>query len=522
MPTVRRPALAALLAALALPCAAHAANTITVNPGDDVQAKVDSAADGDTVHFKPGTYSATVTTAKNNLTFEGEGGVFLVNPATATTPTLTVTGTGVKLTDLTIVSSVADAVVVGAGTTLVQRAELVTLKSGAAALSTVGGLAAAARTITVDSSVLVGPKALSASYSTGAAAGASITVAGRHVTAIGNLVADASQGSPLAGAITETFLDSVIRGQPAAVDGAVGGTPDATITADPARNSVAASAGDAAALFVRPGAFNYHLRADASSLIDKGQTTTGESDKDIDGDPRVGGSASDYGADEFVNRAPTAALSGPSAKVRQNVAATFDASKSSDPESAVGGGIANYHWDFGDGSTADTTTPTTTHAFSARKSYDITVTVTDKQGASSAASSPVSIEVIDGTPPTVSISQPRVKQRINLYKPKTRRRAAVTFFGKSTDDTLLSKVYLALRPLKLAGSQCRWFDGKSKLVTSGCGNPTPLSATLTGTSWRYRLPLKAKLPKGAYQLVAIAYDASGLPSAVKTVNFRFR
>jgi uncharacterized protein YodC (DUF2158 family) len=519
MPTIRRSALAALLAVLVLPAGAHAANTITVNPGDDVQAKVDSAADGDTVHFKAGSYSATVSTAKNNLTIEGEAGVILANPASATTPTLTFTGSGAKLTDMTIVSTVADAVVLGKDTTLVQRSELVTLKSGASALSVTGGVGDAARTITIDSSVLVGPKSFSASYGAATIAGAGITVAARHLTAIGNVVADASQGSLAAGNIAETFLDSVIRGARAAV----AGTPTtATITAAADRNSVADTAADVAALFVRPGGFNYHLRADASSLINKGQLTTGESDKDIDGDPRVGGAASDYGADEFVNRAPTAALSGPTAKVRQGIAATFDASKSTDPEGAVGGGIANYHWEFGDGSSADTTTPTTTHAFSERKSYDITVTVTDKQGASSAASSPVSIEVIDGTPPTVSISQPRVKQRINLYKKKSRRRAAVTFFGKSTDDTLLSKVYLALRPLKLAGTQCRWFDGKRKLVTAGCGNPAPLSATLTGTSWRYTLPLKAKLPKGAYQLVAIAYDASGLPSAVQTVNFRFR
>ena len=518
---VPRSLLAALVAFAAFPAAAHAATTITISPGDDVAAKFASAADGDTIHFKPGSYQASVSTAKNNLTVEGEAGVFWSNKASDTTPTLTFTGTGSKLTDITIISTVGDAVVAGGGATTVQRSELLTIKSGAAALSASAGVGDPARTITVDSSVLIGPISFGASYTTGTAAGAGITFAGRHVTAIGNVVADASQGTLLAGSIAETFVDSVIRGSRVAV----AGTPSsvgATITAAADRNSVADKASDISALFAAPGRFNYHLRADATSLIDKGQITSGESDKDLDGDARTTGAASDYGADEFVNHAPTAKLSGPAGKARQNVAASFDASKSSDPESAIGGGIATYHWDFGDGTTADTATPTTTHAFAERKTYSVTVTVTDKQGASSSASDPVSVEVIDGTPPTVSISQPSAKQRINLYRPRTSRRMRVTFFGKATDDTLLSKVYLALRPAGLVGGRCRWFDGRSKLVTGDCGSATPLAASLTATSWRYSLPLKAKLPKGPYVLVAISADASGLASEVKTVTFRFR
>lgn len=518
MPPSIRSLLAVLLAIAAVPAAAQAA-TITINPGDNVAEKFAAAADGDTIHFKPGSYQGAVSTAKNNLTVEGEGGVFWSNKATDTTPTLTFTGTGSKLTDITIISTVGDAVVAGGGATTIQRTELVTIKSGAAALSASAGVGDAARTITVDSSVLIGPKSFGASYATGTAAGAGITFAGRHVTAIGNVVADASQGSLLAGNIAETFTDSIIRGARVAAPG----TPTtATITAAPNRNSVADTASDISAIFAAPGRFNYHLRADASGLIDQGQITTGESEKDLDGDPRATGVASDYGADEFVNRAPTAALAGPSGKVRQNVATTFDASKSSDPESAIGGGIATYRWDFGDGTTADTTTPTTTHAFAERKSYSVTVTVIDRQGASSTPSSPVSVDVLDGTPPTVSISQPSAKQRINLYKPRTKRRARVTFFGKATDDTLLSKVYLALRPVGLVGGRCRWFDGKSRLVTGDCSNPSVLTASLTATSWRYSLPISARLPKGPYVLVAIAADASGLGSEVKTVTFRLR
>jgi len=518
--TAIRPTLALLALALALPATATAANTITVNPGDNVQAKFDGAADGDTIHFKPGTYTAAVSTAKNNLTVEGEAGVFLVNPSSATTPTLTFTGSGAKLTDMTILSSVADAVALGQGASTVQRVELVTLKSGQSALSVAAATGDAARTVTVDSSMLIGPKAFSASYASATPVGGGITASLRHVTAIGNVVADASNGLLTAGAIAETFADSIIRGTLVMANG----TPTtATITADAARNSVGPNASDAAALFVAAGRLDYHLRADAP-VIGKGQSTAGESATDIDGQPRLNGAVSDYGADEFVNRAPTASVAGPPTKVRQNVAATFDASKSSDPEAASGGGIASYHWDFGDGATADTATPTTTHTFAERKTYNVTVTVTDKQGLASAPSAPLAVTVVDGTPPTVSISQPRTKQRINLYNPKHKtRRARVTFFGQAGDDTLLGSVYLALRQVGVKHNKCRWLTSRGKLVSGSCTNNPPVLLTkLSGTTWRYSLPLKVRLPRGPYILAAIASDASGLASTFKTVTFRFR
>ncbi|MEO6496236.1 MAG: PKD domain-containing protein, partial [Solirubrobacteraceae bacterium] len=265
---------------------------------------------------------------------------------------------------------------------------------------------------------------------------------------------------------------------------------------------------------------NVHLRADAS-VINKGQATEGESATDIDGDPR--GSVTDYGADEFVNRAPIAALTGPAGTVREGRAVTFDASKSFDPEAAIGGGVVAYHWEFGDGTSADTTTPTTAHTFSERKQFPVTVTVTDKQGLASAASSPVTVSVLDGTPPTVTIGQPAAKQRLNLYKRnKPRRRARVTLFGNAADDTALATVYLALRPVASEDGQCRWFNGKAKLVAAPCTQPTLLTATVTGGSWQYRLPLKARLPRGAYRLIAVAVDSSGLSGEPRTVRFRFR
>lgn len=498
--------LLALIAVLAVPASASAA-TVVVNPGDDVQAKVDTAAAGDTVLFKAGAHTGTVATGTADLTLKGEPGAFLVNGSGATAPTIAFTGSASTVSDLTVISTVSDGVRFGTGAGQLLRSTVVTLAEAGVAASTTAGALDSARTLTVDSSILVGKTALAASFSAPSLLG-SIAVVARHVTAIGALTADGSL-SP-ASTLTFTVTDSLVRG-------AVG----TGVTAETSRNSIAATAADAGSLFVRPGGFNYHLRADAP-VVDKGQMTSGESATDVDGDPRVSGSASDYGADEFVNKAPTAALAAPGTAVRQNLPATFDASKSVDPEAAVGGGIARYHWDFGDGTTADTTTPTTTHAFAGKQAYSVTVTVTDKQGAS-AASSPVAVTVIDGTPPVVRIGQPGAKQRITLYsKKKKAKRLRVTLFGNATDDVGLGKVYLTLRPVATKGGKCRWFDGKRRLRSGDCTVPILLTAKLSGGSWRYALPLKAKLPRGPYQLAAIAVDASGLPGAAQTVSFRFR
>jgi hypothetical protein len=291
---------------------------------------------------------------------------------------------------------------------------------------------------------------------------------------------------------------------------------------------VADTPADAAALFVNAAKLNYHLRADAP-VIGKGQLTSGESATDIDGDPRSVGGVSDLGADQFVNKPPTAVLAPVTGTQRQNQPITFNASQSADPEATSGGGIAAYHWNFGDGQTATTTTPTATHAYSAKQTYNVTVSVTDKQGAS-ATSAPVSFTVLDGVAPTVVVATPASHQRLALYRSRkvhgktvrTKRRLGVTFLGGAQDDVALGRVLLALRPAATKGGTCRWFNGRSALRTGPCTAPLLLSPTLINGGWRYSLPIKAKLPVGAYDLYAVAVDASGLSSATKIVAFRFR
>lgn len=75
------------------------------------------------------------------------------------------------------------------------------------------------------------------------------------------------------------------------------------------------------------------------------------------------------------NQGPVAALAVQSAQGRTQ---TFTAQDSTDSD----GSVARYDWDFGDGQTASTTTPQTSHTYGQAGNYTATVTVTDDEGCS--------------------------------------------------------------------------------------------------------------------------------------------
>lgn len=78
------------------------------------------------------------------------------------------------------------------------------------------------------------------------------------------------------------------------------------------------------------------------------------------------------------NQPPVATFSVP-AKIRPQVAVGFDAAGSSDPD----GSIAGYAWTFGADSVA-VSTPQATYAFPGPGIYDVTLTLTDNEGCSTA------------------------------------------------------------------------------------------------------------------------------------------
>ncbi len=92
---------------------------------------------------------------------------------------------------------------------------------------------------------------------------------------------------------------------------------------------------------------------------------------------------------------------------------TFDASASKDSD----GVIVSYAWNFGDGTTATTSTPTVTHLYGVAADYQTTLTVTDDRGAA-VTSAPMTLTVVSASNPVatfvVSPTDPKVLDTVNF------------------------------------------------------------------------------------------------------------
>jgi glucose/arabinose dehydrogenase len=92
-----------------------------------------------------------------------------------------------------------------------------------------------------------------------------------------------------------------------------------------------------------------------------------------------------------VNQPPSARISASVVNGPTPLAVTFSAVGSSDPEN----GLLTYHWDFGDGATAQTTVPTATHTYNNVVNSTATLTVTDT-GNPPATSAPATVTIYTG------------------------------------------------------------------------------------------------------------------------------
>lgn len=95
-----------------------------------------------------------------------------------------------------------------------------------------------------------------------------------------------------------------------------------------------------------------------------------------------------------VNQSPTAGFQISTTDLLLEV----DGSESSDPD----GTITDYAWDFGDGFTASGRT--SQHSYDAAGSYDVTLTVTDSDGATSTTTRTIAIEVTPPASPTAAFT----------------------------------------------------------------------------------------------------------------------
>jgi glucose/arabinose dehydrogenase len=122
-----------------------------------------------------------------------------------------------------------------------------------------------------------------------------------------------------------------------------------------------------------------------------------------------------------ANRSPTARLSADPDFGNPPLEVSFDASASSDPDG--GDSIVAFLWDFGDGTSIETTTATTTHTYAAEGVYSATLRVRDSAGALSANPATARIDV-GNDPPTAQIIAPEAGAQFSAGEQITLRGSA--------------------------------------------------------------------------------------------------
>ncbi|MCF6281733.1 MAG: PKD domain-containing protein [Candidatus Polarisedimenticolaceae bacterium] len=102
---------------------------------------------------------------------------------------------------------------------------------------------------------------------------------------------------------------------------------------------------------------------------------------------------------DAANQAPTASASGPYAGT-PGVAIVFDGTGSTDPD----GTLSSYEWDFGDGTTGTSSTPS--HTYAAQGIYNVTLLVTDDAGLTGMATTTATIGMVVNQPPLAVANGP--------------------------------------------------------------------------------------------------------------------
>ena len=517
-----------MVAVLATPAAAGAA-TFTVAAGGGacggadtdcgtIAAAAGAAGAGDTVQIAPGAYTESADFAAGNLTVTGSteapgvvvtgtltfsGGArsvlqkLIVAAPAGGGPAVVAGGAGAAVRDAVLLSADGPGMsIAGGSTNELIRSSVLSAAAGATGLDIALGSADAG--LTIDSSIISGgASGIGLRVRTGvgtllSAGSASITA--RHVTIAGAGTAISLDSSATTGLLSDdgniamTAADSIIQGATptksnAGLIGPLLPPNTATLTLTRTDRTTAADA-----LFVSPAKRNYHLRADAP-VIDKGQLTAGESATDVDGQPRTAGEASDLGADEFGNTAPTAAIAVKTPTPRASIPVTFDGSGSVDREAGLGGGIAEYRWTFGDGSTATTAVPTVDHIYPRAGAVVAQLVVVDRQGATSEpATTPVKLE--SGGAPTVVITKPKHRATIALLAKqrkgarKRRARATIAFAGTAQAAGGVKRVILTIQKVGTKKT-CTWLDKVNGLVKAPCAQPVLINAKLRSGKWTY-------------------------------------
>ena len=548
-------ALATVVTALAVPGVAHAATYRVAAGGGGcggsdttcgtIAAAAGAAASGDAVDIAPGTYTENATfdvavtvtgssegagvIVNGTLTFSAGGSapsvlqkLIVATPAGAGPAVVASGGAGTVVRDAVLLSADGPGMSITNGPlNKLTRSSVLVAGAGATAVSL--ALGAESATLKIDSSVISGGATgvglgVKTGIGTLVSAGTA-TVSARHVTIAGaatGISLDSSSATGLLsaqGSIAMTASDSIVQGAtPTKSNAGLLGPllPPNTATLTLARTDQTAAAD---ALFVSTARRNYHLRADAPVIDKGGPAESGDSETDLDGQPRIAGAASDLGADEFGNTPPTAMIELKTALPRTGQPVTFDGSASTDRETAIGGPIAEYRWTFGDGVSVTTTTATVEHTYSREGALVAQLIVVDRQGAASTPAA-VPVRLSPGTVPTVVITKPKRNAKLALLAKKRkgakkRARAKIAFAGTAKAAAGVKSVVLTIEKLGTSKKTCTWVDKAKGLVKTPCAKPVLINAKLAKGRWSYTVAKKIKLTKGKYRVSAYGTDATG-------------
>lgn len=215
---------------------------------------------------------------------------------------------------------------------------------------------------------------------------------------------------------------------------------------------------------------DYRLTA-ASAAVDAGEEVTFYSNLDLDGNPRISGTAVDAGCFELQQTGPMIGLAAMDEEVLvgqevEFVAATF------------GGDVTgSYVWDFGDGSEpVSTETPSATHVYTVGATNAVTVTAT-----------------VGGTEVSYTVSRSVVSCPVDLYVDAANTAGAA--YPYATPETAATKVTDALSAAT-DGSTIHIADGtypisstillNKQIVLEGIGG-IPANVVLTASNARRTL-----------------------------------
>ena len=180
-----------------------------------------------------------------------------------------------------------------------------------------------------------------------------------------------------------------------------------------------------------------------------------------------------------ANRPPNAVIAANPTSGSLPLTVNFDGSGSDDPDA---GDTLSYVWDFGDGTTTETTNPMTSHTYSTKGTYTASLRVRDSQGALSDAAT-VRIDA-GNEAPNPTISSPSADMLFRVGQQITLSGSAMDLEDGSLPDSSLKWEVL----LWHNGSHTHpIFSGTGNNLTFTAPQPEGLSATGPGSYLEIRL-----------------------------------